>query len=629
MKTLRLTSQLHDSCVDTLSGSKLDDSHYDVLIEDATEVYKPNGELLLKLVKRAIPSELGKVAYKLLSDAGVKSKNRGTGAGNEYKQRAVLKDGTLSRTIQTVDPLTGGYTDVDSGIIGYYDRYARFPYARDTAYLQHKTESWAKLQPFIRQVASIFQEHCPERYAIQKMVADAIAPDWVIAGTPFSTITVNKNWQTAVHKDVGDLHEGFGVMAYLQAGKLDGGYLVLPKYRVAVKLESLDLILFDVHEWHGNTPIKAAGAHERVTAVFYLRENLLRCGSAEYEQERAKVVRSKGKLYDDAEIYRANKAKTNILARFPVTLPKVKEVERDNLGLPIIRLVEYLPESVAAGLIGEMLDDSHYDQLITESCRVFDPFGNLLLVYRKVAIGGALGRSGYSVLSNVKTFPRRNNRGNATGRIDGRANIPALLGDGKLSRQNFNPVEVDSGIIGYFNRESRFPYCRETAYLRQQPEEWKELQPFIRRVDDLFAESVPDRYAIQRAAADGTAQDFVINGTAFSTVTVNRDFRTAGHRDAGDLKEGFGVMACLRAGRYQGGYLVLPKFRIAVDMQSCDVLLFNVHEVHGNTPIIGKEGQYKRITAVFYYREKMKYCLSAAEEQERAKNRQLGTPLFD
>lgn len=55
-------------------------------------------------------------------------------------------------------------------------------------------------------------------------------------------------------------------------------------------------------------------------------------------------------------------------------------------------------------------------------------------------------------------------------------------------------------------------------------------------------------------------------------------------------------------------------------MDSFDVVLFDPHEVHGNTPIapLGK-APYERITAVHYYRKNMIYCGTAAQELELAK----------
>lgn len=304
MQRINLKTKLPDAVVDKLAGTKLDDSSYDLLVEGEAEVYKPDGSLLLALRKAAIPPKMGAKAYEILDRADVSSKNRGVGTGKEFKgTKAKLKDGSVSKTVQVIDPVTGKYLDVQSGIIGYFDRYTRFPYARETAYVQQKPKDWKALQPFINRVDQVFAETVPERHAIQRAVAAATDPAWVIGQTAFTTLTVNKNWQTAVHKDAGDLAEGFGVMAYLQAGALDGGYLVMPAYRVAVRLESCDVLMFNVHEWHGNTPIIGSpGKHQRITTVFYYRRKMIYCGSPEYEMERAKNCRNLGRLYDPEEI---------------------------------------------------------------------------------------------------------------------------------------------------------------------------------------------------------------------------------------------------------------------------------------------------------------------------------------
>lgn len=54
-------------------------------------------------------------------------------------------------------------------------------------------------------------------------------------------------------------------------------------------------------------------------------------------------------------------------------------------------------------------------------------------------------------------------------------------------------------------------------------------------------------------------------------------------------------------------------------MNDGDVLLADVHEWHGNTPLVPTRWPYERISFVFYYRAKMLECGSAAEELERAK----------
>lgn len=101
------------------------------------------------------------------------------------------------------------------------------------------------------------------------------------------------------------------------------------------------------------------------------------------------------------------------------------------------------------------------------------------------------------------------------------------------------------------------------------------------------------------------------NDTPFTTVTVNKNFRTAAHRDAGDLHEGFSNLTVVAKGDQQwtGGYLVLPEFRVAINIRPGDLLLINNHAgIHGNTELLPPEGKtladMERISLVCYFREK-------------------------
>jgi hypothetical protein len=60
---------------------------------------------------------------------------------------------------------------------------------------------------------------------------------------------------------------------------------------------------------------------------------------------------------------------------------------------------------------------------------------------------------------------------------------------------------------------------------------------------------------------DKTTKDFYIANTVFSTITINRNFRTAIHKDKGDLPEGFGNLGVLQAGNYEGGITVTAKIQ--------------------------------------------------------------------
>jgi hypothetical protein len=138
---------------------------------------------------------------------------------------------------------------------------------------------------------------------------------------------------------------------------------------------------------------------------------------------------------------------------------------------------------------------------------------------------------------------------------------------------------------------------------------------------------MPENYMLQRDVADSTSKDFVIHNTAFTTVTVNRNWQTAVHTDKGDFENGFGNLVVLRKGRYTGGHFVMPKWGVAFDLQNCDLLLADVHQLHGNTPIHKIDEDAKRVSLVMYYRKNMVACGTADEEMVIAKNRKLGDKL--
>lgn len=165
---------------------------------------------------------------------------------------------------------------------------------------------------------------------------------------------------------------------------------------------------------------------------------------------------------------------------------------------------------------------------------------------------------------------------------------------------------VFSGVAGWYDRYPRIPYGRATAYTEKHPELFAKSFPFLQSLDRGFRELLPWRWGNQKAAADKLDDKFLVPGTVFTTLTVNKSFRTACHRDAGDLDEGLSNLLVLGKGDYTGGYLVFPEYRVAVNVRPGDLLLVNNHEIiHGNTEINLKDENSERISVVCYFREKM------------------------
>ena len=185
---------------------------------------------------------------------------------------------------------------VMSGIAGWFDRYPRIPYGRATSYTAREPAKFAMAYPFLQQLAQGFKDLLPWRYNNQMEAAKKLDPAFLVPGTPFTTVTVNKSFRTACHYDAGDLTSGLSNLLTLSNnGNYKGCYLVAPEYRVAVNPRPGDLLLINNHEvMHGNTQIELLDdVAERISLVVYFREKMLELGSKEYEDCRYDYVDSR------------------------------------------------------------------------------------------------------------------------------------------------------------------------------------------------------------------------------------------------------------------------------------------------------------------------------------------------
>jgi hypothetical protein len=166
---------------------------------------------------------------------------------------------------------------------------------------------------------------------------------------------------------------------------------------------------------------------------------------------------------------------------------------------------------------------------------------------------------------------------------------------------------VMSGIAGWYDRYPRIPFGRATSYTAREPEKFAMAYPFLQSLAKGFKDMLPWRYNNQMEAAKKLDPRFLVPETPFTTITVNKTFRTAAHYDAGDLTTGLSNLLVLsNNGNYSGGYLIAPEYRVAVNVRPGDLLLINNHEVmHGNTPIVLNDEEAERISLVCYFREKM------------------------
>lgn len=271
------------------------------------------------------------------------------------------------------------------------------------------------------------------------------------------------------------------------------------------------------------------------------------------------------------------------------------------------------------------------------------PRRRLLAKFRKGVFSTSQIQNGWDAF-RLLAIPSRN-RGAAAGPID-LSNVywkrrkpvdvkgwgARYMREGKTSRMIVNNT-VSSGVIGYYEKT---PFlgkpCRLTDYSRRRLKYYLHGISFLEAIDAQFKRLVPTAHAKQLAAVKAHPS-YRIGDTAFSTLTLNQNFRTALHKDAGDFKDGFGNLTVIEWGRYHGGETVFPRFGVAFDLRTGDFLAMDVHEWHGNskmyetpedaaynrrlpdirsrdadTGVIGSQELYQRLSFVCYFREKISEC---------------------
>jgi hypothetical protein len=297
---------------------------------------------------------------------------------------------------------------------------------------------------------------------------------------------------------------------------------------------------------------------------------------------------------------------------------------------------------------GTYFTDKDADEILDEDVDVYgkDPSTGekkLLARFRKHVIPNELVTTGWEAYHQTAAASR--NRGAAAGPIKADSNYwkkrkPVEINkwsaryeqDGKLSKMRVNN-NVFSSVLGYFEQTPFMGLpCRMTSYTQKYFHQYQHGIPFIQAIDSIFKRLIPDRHAKQFAAASEKPK-YRVADTAFSSITINRNFRTALHMDDGDFREGYGNLSVIERGKYSGGATIFPRYKIGFNVRTGDFLAMDVHEWHCNTemyedaadkkfnkalPMIhnnatdtgtmGVEKPFTRISFVCYLREKLRGC---------------------
>jgi hypothetical protein len=157
-----------------------------------------------------------------------------------------------------------------------------------------------------------------------------------------------------------------------------------------------------------------------------------------------------------------------------------------------------------------------------------------------------------------------------------------------------------------------------TGFTAKYPDKWRKSIPFFESVSNALAETMPDvaKHMREWCASHGVAPDFTIGDAFLSSVAINVNYESCYHLDHGDLPTGYSTLTAMAVGgTYAGGLLVLPRYRIAIDVQEGDLLCNQSHiDLHGNTAVRpGNEGA-KRLSFVTYLKRLLKHAKRPAQK---------------
>lgn len=292
---------------------------------------------------------------------------------------------------------------------------------------------------------------------------------------------------------------------------------------------------------------------------------------------------------------------------------------------------------------GIFFDISHYDTIISDTLKGYKPNGTTLFNFIKNGIKEENKRN-YRDICRPLGKSKTKNRGRSAGVCDIKkfpADAVVLCdkdgneyNDGK-ERYSVYYKKADGsvvkrcqsnlsrcGVAGSFDKVGKLE-CRSVGWTQKNPKKQAILNELCEEVDALHRENEPISYKYHKIRANQVDNKYLLGDTIYSTMTINYDFRTASHRDKGDLERGLSTLTIFEdnGSDYEGFYLGLPEYKICFDVRDGDTIIFDAHELHANTeykvnsqrlPIDDMTGNNfaGRIAVVIYLRERLDRCVN-------------------
>jgi hypothetical protein len=257
-------------------------------------------------------------------------------------------------------------------------------------------------------------------------------------------------------------------------------------------------------------------------------------------------------------------------------------------------------------LLFQQLADLKFMFVREQSC-ILRPDGTLLAMLIKAILEPKLVGEAYAVLRKVRGDPSNRpeifGKGTRMNRRREDGYLSSRVATGKEFVKAWPNAEANLiGAYRYKNSKPGVPNCSLTSWTRKSPEAAALAAKFALAVDEVYRAFAPSCYARQSEYVQQIPRALRLADTNFTTMYVIKNKPTAVHRDGFNIPTGMGILTTL--GEFEGAELCFPQYGVAVDYKPGDVLIADVHELHGNLPKISGE----RITEVLFVRTGMHEC---------------------
>lgn len=297
-------------------------------------------------------------------------------------------------------------------------------------------------------------------------------------------------------------------------------------------------------------------------------------------------------------------------------------------------------EKVFTAEKGVFYDCDHYTQIIRDNSHGIYENGETLFrlikgaipeekreiykrVIKPVAKSKTKNRGQAAGVCKIEKFPKKavelcDKNGNPFTDDKKRFSVYYKQADGKvMNRCQSNGVRC--GVAGFFDAIAGLP-CRKVGWSRDNVDKHEILSELARDIQDNHERYEKDSFDFHKSQSE-LSPSYLFTDSIYSTMTLNYDFRTACHKDSGDLEGGLSTLTIFEdlKDNYEGLYIGLPEYKIAFDLRDGDTLMFNAHEFHANTegrpltdrlPIddLTNDNFCGRLSVVCYLRDKLKKC---------------------